>query len=295
MRAHRRLLIAEHARLGPSRTRRIRQATRTGPIGPTALPDDGAFFAAELAPSSLPGAPRTSMDLRAPNRRRGDSNNTGSLLYHAPGNCVHTGTRTPRRRWRCGRRSVFKNQLDSGEAHHRHSASRTRRARDVGGLPEAVRIRKDLARQAPDNLADQGAYAHRARGLRRLARGSTEDRRRLGESRAAVTSGANLFQRARILAVLGDREGAVRELQAAFAKGNAWNGSAMHLDACWQERSALIRRLSSGSSRRVSQPAGHQRPAAPPGYWPTRSIVTVFMTTGVTGLSFVPVLTLPIF
>ena len=26
---------------------------------------------------------------------------------------------------------------------------------------------------------------------------------------------------------------AVRELQAAFAKGNAWNGNAMHVDACW--------------------------------------------------------------
>ena len=67
--------------------------------------------------------------------------------------------------------------------------------------------------------------------------GSREEARKIADALAKVERpflrGAHLYQRARILAALGDGEGAVRELQAAFAKGNAWNGSAMHLDACW--------------------------------------------------------------
>ena len=67
--------------------------------------------------------------------------------------------------------------------------------------------------------------------------GSREEARKIADALAKVERpylrGANLYQRARILAALGDGEGAVRELQAAFAKGNAWNGGAMHLDTCW--------------------------------------------------------------
>ena len=42
--------------------------------------------------------------------------------------------------------------------------------------------------------------------------------------------GEHHFQRARILAVLGDREGAMRGLEAAYAQGWAWNWTTMHLE-----------------------------------------------------------------
>ena len=45
--------------------------------------------------------------------------------------------------------------------------------------------------------------------------------------------GEHLYQRARVLAALGDRDGALRALQAAYAQGYAWNGTEMHLDNAW--------------------------------------------------------------
>ena len=46
-------------------------------------------------------------------------------------------------------------------------------------------------------------------------------------------NGEHHYQRARVLATLGDREGAMRALQAAFAQGRQWNGVEMHLDVAW--------------------------------------------------------------
>jgi len=42
-----------------------------------------------------------------------------------------------------------------------------------------------------------------------------------------------LYQRARVLAALGDGDGAVRALQAAFSQGRPWAGTEMHLDTAW--------------------------------------------------------------
>jgi hypothetical protein len=117
-----------------------------------------------------------------------------------------------------------------------------------GDCRQGLPIRRDLARQAPDNLPYQGSYATalvscgpstRSGPPRATPRGggSRDEARKIADALAKVERpylrGANLYQRARILAALGDGEGAVRELQAAFAKGNSWNGSAMHVDACW--------------------------------------------------------------
>ena len=102
-----------------------------------------------------------------------------------------------------------------------------------GDCRQGLPIRRDLARQPPANLSYQGSYAIALVSCG----GSREEARRIADALAKVERpylrGANLYQRARILAALGDGEGAVRELQAAFAKGNAWNGTAMHVDACW--------------------------------------------------------------
>ena len=45
--------------------------------------------------------------------------------------------------------------------------------------------------------------------------------------------GSHLYQRARVLAALGDAEAAVRALQAAFVQGRGWPGAEMHLDSAW--------------------------------------------------------------
>ena len=102
-----------------------------------------------------------------------------------------------------------------------------------GDCRQALPIRLDLARQAPDNLAYQSFYATALVSCG----GSREEALKIANALATVERpflrGAHLYYRARILAALGDGEGAVRELQAGFAKGNPWNGTEMHLDTCW--------------------------------------------------------------
>jgi hypothetical protein len=142
----------------------------------------------------------------------------------------------------------YKRRLDTGKPTPGLRDSYANALVMSGGCRQALPIRRDLARQAPDNLAYQGAYATalvscgpstRSGPPRATPRGggSREEALKIADALANVERpylrGANLYQRARILAALGDGEGAVRELQAAFAKGNAWNGSAMHLDTCW--------------------------------------------------------------
>jgi tetratricopeptide (TPR) repeat protein len=124
----------------------------------------------------------------------------------------------------------------------------------AGDCRQALPIRRDLARVKADDrayLSRQGDYAVALAACgpsTRAARsgppratprggGSREEAQRIADALAKIDRpfllGEHLYQRARVLAALGDGEGAVRELQAAFAKGNAWNGSAMHLDTCW--------------------------------------------------------------
>jgi tetratricopeptide (TPR) repeat protein len=193
-----------------------------------------AFFAAEIRAMVASG--RTA-DIDAIVTRAeqavGNSNDTGSLLSQGARELRAHGHADAARAMAVRAAEFYKRRLDTGKPPPALRDSYAGALAMSGDCPQALPIRRDLARQAPDNLAYQSAYAIALVSCG----GSREEALKIADALAKVERpylrGANLYQRARILAALGDGEGAVRELQAAFAKGNAWNGSAMHLDVCW--------------------------------------------------------------
>jgi tetratricopeptide (TPR) repeat protein len=102
-----------------------------------------------------------------------------------------------------------------------------------GDCQQAIRIRRDLVQQVSGNLAYKGnlATALVACG------GSRDEARAIADALVKVDRpylrGEHLYERARILAALGDDQGAVRALQAAHAQGTRWPAVELHLDQCW--------------------------------------------------------------
>ncbi len=96
-----------------------------------------------------------------------------------------------------------------------------------------MKIRRDLMREALDNLSYKGAYATALVACG----GSRGEAKAIADSLAKVDRpylrGEHLYQRARILAALGDADGGVRALQAAHAQGMRWPSIELHLDRCW--------------------------------------------------------------
>ncbi len=102
------------------------------------------------------------------------------------------------------------------------------------GCAEAVRICRDLAREKPDDLAALGEYGVATA----LCGGPRAEARKVADALARVDRpfirGRHHFERGRVLAALGDREGAMAALEAAFAQGQRWSGLEMHLDRAFQ-------------------------------------------------------------
>jgi TolB-like protein len=211
-----------------------------------------AFFAAEIRAMVASGrtAEIDAIVTRA-EQAAGNSNGTGSLLSQGASELRAHGHADAAQAMASRAAEYYKRRLDTGKPTPALRDSYASALVMSGDCRQGLPIRRDLARQAPDTLAYQGAYATalvscgpstraaRSGPPRATPRGgaSREEARKIADALANIERpylrGANLYQRARILAALGDGEGAVRELQAAFAKGNAWNGSAMHLDTCW--------------------------------------------------------------
>jgi predicted Zn-dependent protease len=105
-----------------------------------------------------------------------------------------------------------------------------------GDCARAKQVLRDLALEAPENLRFQGSYGV---GLARCG-GSRADARRIADQLAKTTRpflrGAHLLERARVLAALGDREGSMRALGAAFSDGLAWAwpDADLHLDIAFR-------------------------------------------------------------
>jgi hypothetical protein len=103
----------------------------------------------------------------------------------------------------------------------------------AGDCQQAIRIRRELAQQASGNLAYKGnlATALVACGF------SRDEARAIADALAKVDRpflrGEHLYERARILAALGDDQDAIRALQAAHAQGTRWPAVELHLDQCW--------------------------------------------------------------
>jgi TolB-like protein len=203
-------------------------------LGQRHYPGVAAFFAAEIRAMVASGRPAEidAIVTRA-EQAAGNSNDTGSLLSQGARELRAHGHADAARAMASRAAEHYKRRLDAGKPTPALRDSYANALVISGDCAHALPIRRDLARQAPDDLAYQGAYATALVSCG----GSPEEARRIADALAKVERpflrGTNLYQRARILAALGDGEGAVRELQAAFAKGNPWNGSAMHLDTCW--------------------------------------------------------------
>jgi tetratricopeptide (TPR) repeat protein len=221
-------------------------------LGQKSYPRVSAFFSAEVgALVALGRAAEVDGVVARSEQALGNSNSTGSLWLQAAGELAAHGHTDAAQAMASRAAEYYKRRLDTGKPTPALRDSYASALVMSGDCRQGLPIRRDLARQAPDTLAYQGAYATalvscgpstraaRSGPSRATPRGggSREEARKIADALANIERpylrGANLYQRARILAALGDGEGAVRELQAAFAKGNAWNGSAMHVDACW--------------------------------------------------------------
>ena len=166
----------------------------------------------------------------------GNSNSTGSVLLQAAGELAAHGHADAARAMAGRAVEYYEKRLKTGKPTDTLRSSYAGALLRAGDCRQALPIRRDLARVKPDDrayLSRQGDYAVALAACG----GSRDEARKIADALATTDRpfllGEHLYQRARVLAALGDGEGAVRELQAAFAKGNPWNGSAMHLDTCW--------------------------------------------------------------
>ena len=127
----------------------------------------------------------------------------------------------------------YKNRLDSAKPTPGLRASYASALLQAGDCPQALAIRRDLMGAEPDNLGHQGDYA----SALLLCGGPRDEAQKIADALAKADRpflrGSHLYQRARVLAALGDSEAAVRALQAAFVQGRGWPGAEMHLDPTW--------------------------------------------------------------
>jgi tetratricopeptide (TPR) repeat protein/TolB-like protein len=214
-----------------------------------------AFFSAEIsALVALDRAAEVDGVIARSEQALGNSNSTGSLLLRAAEELAAHGHAEPARTMAGRAVEHYEKRLKTGKPNDALRSSYAGALLRAGDCRQALPIRRDLARVKPDDPAypsrqgDYGVALAACGPSTRATRpgppratpeggGSRDEARKIADALATVDRpflrGEHLYQRARVLAALGDGEGAVRELQAAFAKGNAWNGSAMHLDACW--------------------------------------------------------------
>jgi tetratricopeptide (TPR) repeat protein len=203
-------------------------------LGQQHYPGVTAFFAAEIRTIVASGrtAEIDAVVTRA-EQAAGNSNDTGSLQLQAAGELAAHGHADAARAMAARAAESYKRLLDTEKPTPALRSSYANALLKSGDCRQGLPIRRDLMLKAPDNLAYQGAYATSLVSCG----GSREEAQKIADALAKVERpylrGAHLYQRARILAALGDGDGAVRTLQAAFAKGSPWNGTDMHVDTCW--------------------------------------------------------------
>jgi hypothetical protein len=104
----------------------------------------------------------------------------------------------------------------------------------AGDCKQALDIQTDVARESPNNLGYQASYAIALVNCG----GSRQEAQRIADALGAVSGpfllGDHLRQRARVLAALGDQEGAVLALKDAFDQGTPWIGDSLHIDPAFQ-------------------------------------------------------------
>jgi serine/threonine protein kinase/tetratricopeptide (TPR) repeat protein/TolB-like protein len=161
------------------------------------------------------------------------SGSVGAMLYRASRELAVHG-RADAAKAMAGRAAVwYKERLELAKPTPALRSSLANALLQAGDCEQGLALRRDLAHELPDNLSYQSSYATTlvaCAGSREEARKIAE---RLDKLERPFLLGEHLYERARILAALGDGDGAVRALQAAFDQGKGWDAAEMHLDRCW--------------------------------------------------------------
>jgi tetratricopeptide (TPR) repeat protein/TolB-like protein len=203
-------------------------------LGYQHYPNDGAFYSQEAGALIALGRLGEVDDVILRSQKASlRSGSAGAVMYRAARELAAHGHADGATAMATRAATWYRNQLDRGKPTTTLRESYAASLLHAGACTEAVRIRKDLLRQAPDSLAAQGNYAVTLV----TCGGSRADAQKIAAALATVERpflrGEHHYQRARILAVLGDREGAMRALDAAYAQGQEWSGSVMHLEGAF--------------------------------------------------------------
>jgi hypothetical protein len=197
-------------------------------------PNDGAFYSQEagalIALGRLGEVDGVILRSQKASLRSGSA---GAVMYHAARELAAHGRANAAAAMAARSAAWYRNQLDTGKPTTALRESHAASLLAAGACTEAIQIRKDLLREAADSLGAQGNYAVTLV----TCGGPRADAQKIAAALAKVERpflrGVNHYHRARVLAVLGDRDGAMRALDAAYAQGQAWSGLTMHLDSAF--------------------------------------------------------------
>ncbi len=161
------------------------------------------------------------------------SGSLGATAYYAARELAAHGHPDEARRLAGRAAAWYKARVETGKPTPALRNSLANSLIHAGDCEQGLGLKRDLAREAPGNLSFQSSYATALL----TCGGSRAEALKIADALARLERpflrGEHLYQRARILAALGDGEGAVRALQAAFGQGYSWKATEMHLDAAW--------------------------------------------------------------
>jgi len=203
-------------------------------LGHQHYPNDGAFYSHEAGALIALGRPGEvdGVVLRCGNASL-RSGSMGALLYHAARELRAHGHADAAAAMAARAAAWYKNQLESGKPTTALRESYAASLLEAGACTDAVRISKDTLREAPDSPGAQGSYAVALATCGGPRAEAQKIAAALARMERPFLRGVNHYQRARVLAVLGDREGAMRALEAAYAQGFVWFGTTIHLESAF--------------------------------------------------------------
>jgi hypothetical protein len=205
----------------------------TARLGQQHYPADGAFFSHEAgAVVALGRVTELDAVMARAERRTLRSGSVGDVLYHSARELSAHGHADAARAMASRAATWYQNHLEAREPTPQLRRTYALALLLAGECHQALAIGRDLVRQEPDSLDALGTHATvlASCGSRAEAQKIADDLARL---QRPFLPGEHLYQRARVLAALGDGDGAVRALQAAFAQGKRWRSAEMHLDVAW--------------------------------------------------------------
>ena len=203
-------------------------------LGQLHYPAEGSFFAEEIAALIALGRVGEVDAAIARCEKAGlRSGSAGGTMYAAARELAAHGYADQAKAMAARAAAWYKSRLDTGKPTIGLRYSYASALQVAGDCQQAVEIWHDLVREAPDGLSLQGRYATSLVACS----GSRDAAKAVADALAKVDGpylrGEHWYERARILAALGDADLAVKALQAAHAQGWRWNAAELHLDSCW--------------------------------------------------------------